>query len=230
MQKSADGGEFKGVVSLGRGDHHGAYVTFELKDNITDPTDAFDNYVYSTGINTEGITGTNTTNWTNVYPVRVTTDGTNPLTDISQITAGYRFHVALTNTADANVYAWGYNHVGQLGHGVTGGISTLPTLVDKNNSGTEKLSNIMMVESGDNASHVLAVSKTGGVYVWGLNNQGQLGDQTTDNSPYPVVVGSSPVSLDSKVLRLHPTDEADVTATSSATVFSLFNTSKTTTS
>ena len=59
----------------------------------------------------------------------------------------------------------------------------------------------MMVESGDNASHVLAVSKTGGVYVWGLNNQGQLGDQTTDNSPYPVVVGSSPVSLDSKVLR-----------------------------
>ena len=58
MQKSADGGEFKGVVSLGRGDHHGAYVTFELKDNITDPTDAFDNYVYSTGINTEGITGT----------------------------------------------------------------------------------------------------------------------------------------------------------------------------
>ena len=230
MQKSADGGEFKGVVSLGRGDHHGAYVTFELKDNITDSTDAFDNYVYSTGINTEGITGTNTTNWTNVYPVRVTTDGTNPLTDISQITAGYRFHVALTNTADANVYAWGYNHVGQLGHGVTGGISTLPTLVDKNNSGTEKLSNIMMVESGDNASHVLAVSKTGGVYVWGLNNQGQLGDQTTDNSPYPVVVGSSPVSLDSKVLRLHPTDEADVTATSSATVFSLFNTSTTTTS
>ena len=87
-----------------------------------------------------------------------------------------------------------------------------------------------MVESGDNASHVLAVSKTGGVYVWGLNNQGQLGDQTTDNSPYPVVVGSSPVSLDSKVLRLHPTDEADVTATSSATVFSLFNTSTTTTS
>ncbi len=83
----------------------------------------------------------------------------------------------------------------------------------------------------------------------GLNNQGQLGDQTTDNSPYPVVVGSSPVSLDSKVLRLHPvvvgsspvsldskvlrlhpTDEADVTATSSATVFSLFNTSTTTTS
>ena len=219
MQKSADGGEFKGVVSLGRGDYHGAYVTFELKDNITDPTDAFNNYVYSTGINTEGITGTNTTNWTNVYPVRVTTDGTNPLTDISQITAGYRFHVALTNTADANVYAWGYNSVGQLGHGVTGGISTLPTFVDKNNSGTEKLSNIMMVESGDNASHVLAVSKTGGVYVWGLNNQGQLGDQTTDNSPYPVVVGSSPVSLDSKVLRLHPTDEADVTATSSATVF-----------
>ena len=107
MQKSADGGEFKGVVSLGRGDYHGAYVTFELKDNITDPTDAFNNYVYSTGINTEGITGTNTTNWTNVYPVRVTTDGTNPLTDISQITAGYRFHVALTNTADANVYAWG---------------------------------------------------------------------------------------------------------------------------
>lgn len=48
-----------------------------------------------------------------------------------------------------------------------------------------------MVESGDNASHVLAVSKTGGVYVWGLNNQGQLGDQTTDNSSYPVVVGSS---------------------------------------
>ena len=128
------------------------------------------------------------------------------------------------------MYMHGYNHVGQLGHGVTGGISTLPTFVDKNNSGTEKLSNIMMVESGDNASHVLAVSKTGGVYVWGLNNQGQLGDQTTDNSPYPVVVGSSPVSLDSKVLRLHPTDEADVTATSSATVFSLFNTSTTTTS
>lgn len=39
MQKSANGGEFKGVVSLGRGDYHGAYVTFELKDNITDPTE-----------------------------------------------------------------------------------------------------------------------------------------------------------------------------------------------
>ena len=117
VKKSADIDTLKGVVSIGRGDHHGAYVTFELKENVTDQYDAFENYVYATGYNMEGITATNTADRYNVYPVRATTDGTTPLTGISQIVTGYRTHTALTNSENANVYAWGYNNIGQTGNG-----------------------------------------------------------------------------------------------------------------
>ena len=227
VQKSANGGALKGVVDMGRGDHHGVYVTYELKETVEDIYNAFDNYVYSTGYAGEGITATNSTSSVNMYPVRATTDGTTPLTDIATVTAGHRTHAALSNTEDENVYVWGYNNVGQAGDGSVGRNKLLPVAVKKNNSGTEDLSEIMLLEAGPYSHHILAAAKSGGVYVWGNNNYYQLGDQTNENSAYPVVVGSSPIEIDKSTIRINLKDSGDhtaeVTASTTSQLFSLFD-------
>ena len=164
-----------------------------------------------------------------MYPVvaKKNADG-ETLTGIASVSAGYRANYALTNDENANVYAWGYNESGKLGLGTRGGNTMYPTLVKKNNTGIDSLSDIMMVESGGESRHVIAAAKSGGVYTWGANGYGQLGDQTHTESAYPVVVGSSPVSIDTQRIRINLKDSGDhtvnVTASTTSQPFSLFDT------
>lgn len=83
-------------------------------------------------------------------------------------------------TPDGNVWSFGNNSTGQLGHGTTSSTpQPTPTQI-------QGLSGVQAVGAGINFG--LALTTTGTVYAWGSNNEGQLG--TTDN-----IWHDSPVQL-----------------------------------
>ncbi|TKR27319.1 cell wall anchor protein [Cellulomonas hominis] len=132
-----------------------------------------DGVVYAWGRNNVGQLGDGTTVDSSVpTPVALPAEVV-----ITAVTAGQYFSAALS--ADGVVYAWGSNSSGQLGDG-----TTAPSPVPKPVSlppGTE----ITALAAG--YYHVVAMSSDGGVYAWGYNSSGQLGDGTTTTSSVPVV-------------------------------------------
>ncbi len=96
---------------------------------------------------------------------------------------------ALVLQANGSVWAWGFNHDGQLGDG-TDVNRPAPVQVLKPGSG------VIQIAAGKFYS--LALKKDGSVWAWGDNQWGQLGDGTDVNRPAPVQVltpGSSVVSI-----------------------------------
>ncbi|WP_441350699.1 RCC1 domain-containing protein [Streptomyces cellostaticus] len=121
-----------------------------------------------------------------------TTDRTTPvtvsgLTNAVAIAAGGSYNLALLK--DGTVKAWGFNNSGQLGDGTTTNRTTPVTV-----SG---LTNAVAIAAG--GSHSLAATDgrrttgphTGsGLYTWGDNNFGQLGDGTTTNRSTPTLIAT----------------------------------------
>jgi uncharacterized repeat protein (TIGR02543 family) len=97
-------------------------------------------------------------------------------------TGGGAHSLAVTSTG--RVYAGGWNGVGQLGDGTTTNRSS-PTLITF--AALQTGETIQSVNAGGGA-HSLAVTSTGRVYAWGLNEQGQLGDGTTTNRSTPTLI------------------------------------------
>ncbi|RYZ43249.1 MAG: kelch-like protein [Myxococcaceae bacterium] len=79
---------------------------------------------------------------------------------------------------DGTVWAWGYNHSGQLGDG-TGTRRLTPVPV-------QGLTGVLALAAG--YQHSLALKPDGTVWAWGYNAQGQLGDGTLTDRPRPVQV------------------------------------------
>lgn len=99
------------------------------------------------------------------------------LQGITSIAAGdYHF---LAIKSDGTVWAWGSNIYGQLGNGVSGQPQTTPVQV----SG---LTGVVGISGGLN--HSLALKRDGTVWSWGHNDQGQLGDGTTNDHLVPLQV------------------------------------------
>ena len=102
------------------------------------------------------------------------------LSGVSAISAGANHCLALLS--GATVVAWGANTDGQLGNGITGGLSDVPVAV----SG---LSKVTAVSAGSN--HSMALLSSGAVMTWGENKQGQLGNGTVgEPSDVPVAVSA----------------------------------------
>jgi hypothetical protein len=72
--------------------------------------------------------------------------------------------------SDGNVWSWGFNKYGQLGHGDAEN-KALPEKIDS-------LSNIVRISAGNNYS--FAVSKFGNIYCWGDNRNYQLGQMVDE--------------------------------------------------
>ena len=87
--------------------------------------------------------------------------------------AGNDFTLALGT--DGKVYGLGDNTYGQLGQGDRSEANGSVKLADMT-----ELSNIVYIAAG--GYHALAVDETGRTYVWGRNDNGQLGNGTTYNS------------------------------------------------
>lgn len=97
---------------------------------------------------------------------------------VAAIAAGRDFSCALT-TAGA-VWCWGNNEIGQLGNNSRAS-SPSPVPVSGLDSG------VMAISLGPASSHACALTAAGAVKCWGINNEGELGNDSTDSSSVPVM-------------------------------------------
>ena len=120
--------------------------------------------VWAWGLNSSGRLGDGTgTSRTKAVPAL---DAVGPISGTSAVAAGDAFSLALRQSS---VWAWGVNNLSQLGDGTTTSRSkAVPVLTT---SGA--LTGITALAAG--ANHGVALKGDGTVWVWGYNNQGQLG-------------------------------------------------------
>lgn len=85
--------------------------------------------------------------------------------------------------AEGRALAWGTNYDGRLGNGTTTS-SNAPVAVDQ--TGVLAGRTVIAVSASD--GHSLAVCVDGTVAAWGNNSEGQLGDNSTNDSTVPVAV------------------------------------------
>jgi alpha-tubulin suppressor-like RCC1 family protein len=142
-----------------------------------------DGTVKAWGLNDKGQLGDGTTVNT-ALPVTVA-----GLEDVKAVAAGDTFSLALLR--DGTVKTWGNNDKGQLGVTAKPASSTAAVPAPAPATRTTavvvpELTTVKGVTAG--ASHALALLADGTVMSWGLNDKGQLGDDTVVNKPYPVPV------------------------------------------
>ncbi|MCL2595385.1 MAG: hypothetical protein FWD83_07695, partial [Promicromonosporaceae bacterium] len=139
--------------------------------------------VYAWGIRTQGQLGDGMTDGNRPYAAPVlSADGTGPLSDIAQISAGMSH--ALARTTGGFVYAWGQGGQGRLGNGLNANQS-LPVRV-LNPTGTGYLQNIVYISVTSLSS--FAVDSNGYVFAWGSGANGRLGNGGTIDQNLPVRV------------------------------------------
>ncbi|BDR54017.1 hypothetical protein KIMH_01280 [Bombiscardovia apis] len=120
-----------------------------------------------------GKTANNGSNNANPAPA-VVTGGSLPVDSVTQISAGSWHSLALDD--QGRIHAWGLNRTGQLGKAANSGNSNpnpRPALVG---GGAPTSSNAQINAGG---SHSIALDQNGNAQTWGLNFNGQLGDDTT---------------------------------------------------
>lgn len=113
-------------------------------------------------------------------PKAVTT-GVLPKQQLQQVSVGSEFACALSK--GGRVFCWGGNANGELGNGTTAD-SNVPVRVDM--GGALKDKRVVSLAAG--RFHTCALTTERGIYCWGRNNAGQLGDGTLTNSSVPVKV------------------------------------------
>ena len=101
------------------------------------------------------------------------------VTTWKQVASGELHTVALK--ADGTLWAWGFNQNGQLGIGTNADFKPVPTQV-----GAAK--DWVFVAAGK--AHTLAINKSGILYAWGRNFDGQLGDGTNVDKLVPTKIGT----------------------------------------
>jgi RHS repeat-associated protein len=106
---------------------------------------------------------------------------------VSQIAAGGRFTLALNSGGTA--YGWGQNMYGELGNPAAATYQATPMQVST-------ITGVSALAAG--MGNAVAVTSDGGVWDWGLNTYGQIGDGTTNGpqtTPYRTSVGQSTPSM-----------------------------------
>ena len=114
-------------------------------------------------------------NSTTSSPVPVAVSGL--ASGVVAIAAGGWHTCALTMAG--GVQCWGANAYGQLGNSATTN-SSVPVAVSGLSSG------VVAIAAG--LEHTCALTTAGGVQCWGRNGYGQVGNNSTTNSPVPVAV------------------------------------------
>ena len=139
-----------------------------------------DGTLWTWGGNDEGQLGTGTTEGS-ATPVQV-------LDQVTAVVAG-DYHVAALRT-DGTLWMWGSNIDGQLGTGqATEVLQTQPVQVPLNGA-------VLAVAAG--TGHTVAIQEDGSLWVWGRNDQGQLGldPDTAALVPQPTQVTEATGAVD----------------------------------
>jgi len=170
--KLLSGGWLTDATAIAAGDQH----TVALLSKGT---------VMAWGLNSEGQIGDGSGQVVRSFPASVVSGAgsTSPLTGVNQVAAGLRFTLARVGD---QVRAWGMNVYGELGNGNPGTNIATPVTVVSGPGSTAPLTGVLSIAAG--GDHALAHVSDGGLLSWGLNNNGQLGDGTTQNSASPVTV------------------------------------------
>jgi len=117
-------------------------------------------------------------------PVAVDSSGVLAGRTIAAVTAGALHSLALTT--DGRLFAWGRGFEGQLGAGFAVQRNA-PVAVDT----TGALAGREVAAVGAGANHSLALTTDGGLFAWGYNSFGQLGDGSINQRDAPVAVDTT---------------------------------------
>ncbi len=114
------------------------------------------------------------------------------LTNVIQVAVGFRYSCAVTSAGVAS--CWGDNTGGQIGNGQAGD-NTLPNNqgnLDQPTPYRLRIDGVAAISTGDQHTCVTA---TAGLYCWGDNNDGQLGQGDLDDRYTPIglaIAGGTP--------------------------------------
>lgn len=95
---------------------------------------------------------------------------------------------ALAIRSDGALYAWGANASGQVGNSSTFDTVATPAQVLIDPIATAKI-NYNWDKVAGGGFHTLAIMTDGSLWAWGLNADGQLGNDTTDDARVPQRIG-----------------------------------------
>src|SRR5205814_588693 len=144
---------------------------------------AFDGITWGWGNNALGQLGNGTTVQTNVA-----TRASNTVPTVS-LAAGLFF--ACSASEQAIIRCWGFNTVGQLGIGTFDSPKLTAQQTVFLTGGIRKA-----VAAGSAGSHACALMGDGGVFCWGFNAAGQVGDSSLKNVATPVEVASFRLNIE----------------------------------
>jgi alpha-tubulin suppressor-like RCC1 family protein len=169
--------------------------------------------IYAWGLGTSGQLGDNTA-VTKSSPVKVATPAGTSFTNLgSAYYGGWGIlgfaPAAPTDALTYSTYAWGLNTSYQFGEG-----TTLPKSSPTLTGFTPHFSEHGYSWSGQVAASSLngsAINSTGGLYSWGSNNVGQVGDNTTVNRFSPTKIGFSSWSAVTRTISTGVAIRADQT-------------------
>jgi alpha-tubulin suppressor-like RCC1 family protein len=147
-----------GAIAIAAGDRH----TLTLQDDGT---------VWAWGADDSGQLGDGTTGDPSCF-CRTMVVQVHGLSGVIAISAGWGHSLALKS--DGTVWAWGYDHEGELGDGTLGGSPCYCRLTPVRVLG---LTGVIAI-SAASSHHSLALKSDGTVWAWGADFYGQLGDGT----------------------------------------------------
>jgi alpha-tubulin suppressor-like RCC1 family protein len=122
-------------------------------------------------------------------PVAVTTSGVLAGKTLAQISADQNGQYTCALDSAGAAYCWGAASFGQLGNGGVSSVPGMPVAVLK--SGVLAGQTLTQIATGSGSTCALA--STGAAYCWGQDSNGELGNNSTTNSPAPVAVTTSGV-------------------------------------
>ena len=177
-----------------------------------------DGTVYTWGRNEYGQLGNGVTATNSPVPVAVKTAGT-PMEGKTIVQISAKVWYALALASDGTVYSWGFNSWGQLGSGTSGTANNASAPVAVKTAGTP-MEGKTIVQVAAGATHSLALATDGTIYAWGKNEYGQLGNDSTTNSPVPVAVKTAGTPMDGKtIIQIHAGYEHSLALASDGTVY-----------
>ena len=135
-----------------------------------------DSSLYLWGYNGEGQLGNGSTNNSST-PIKI-------MDNVAAVSLGYWHSAAITE--DGSPYLWGENNFGQLGNGNSGGYFMDYDEGIDGSTPIKIMDNVAAVSLG--FFHSAAITEDGSLYLWGNNDDGQLGNGTTRKSSTPIKI------------------------------------------